>query len=468
MIKGSDLTGLVSPVAMKYSPLKIAVLPLISLLVIAFIGLLLTFFGLKNIVQGSAQSGIFLLRLSKPISWTVASLTFHSVQAIEVWHAANNLLTSQGKFLVLLQNSDEIRATGGFIGSYTILDLASSEPLRLVIRDMYDPSGLSQTLPSPPGQAKYLSEGQGLKLVDANWNPDFPTSAELILQYFALLPGDPKHYDGVIGLPLTTVERVVTALGGVYVADQQQTITGETLADLVRRDRDQFFAGSQEKTQALQAVYTAIKLKLADLSLADWLGLIKALNSNRLLQEVQFFALNPSLQNNYQTASLDGALLPYGDNELYLFPVESNVGINKANRKVERFLSASLKGQRLTLTTVFKNNYTKAARPELDSNSAYAVAPHLSYVNYYRLLTRPDMMVISIKINDELVETWDETELISAAGLLYKQVGFLVVVPEQERVTVEAQFETPLISQSELIIQRQVGLPYTSISDSIE
>jgi hypothetical protein len=35
-------------------------------------------------------------------------------------------------------------------------------------------------------------------------------------------------------------------------------------------------------------------------------------------------------------------------------------------------------------------------------------------------------------------------------------------------VTVEAQFETPLISQSELIIQRQVGLPYTSISDSIE
>jgi hypothetical protein len=236
----------------------------------------------------------------------------------------------------------------------------------------------------------------------------------------------------------------------------------------VRRDRDQFFAGSQEKTQALQAVYTAIKLKLADLSLADWLGLIKALNSNRLLQEVQFFALNPSLQNNYQTASLDGALLPYGDNELYLFPVESNVGINKANRKVERFLSASLKGQRLTLTTVFKNNYTKAARPELDSNSAYAVAPHLSYVNYYRLLTRPDMMVISIKINDELVETWDETELISAAGLLYKQVGFLVVVPEQERVTVEAQFETPLISQSELIIQRQVGLPYTSISDSIE
>ncbi|OGJ37315.1 MAG: hypothetical protein A2383_01425 [Candidatus Pacebacteria bacterium RIFOXYB1_FULL_39_46] len=439
-----------------------------ALAVLLFTALIATFCGLRQFTRGNVARAHTLFRLATPISWTASRLSFRSVETLEVWYALNLLFTQGGKYLVLLQNSDEIRATGGFIGSYAVLDLDSAEPLRLEIRDMYDPSGISQTLPSPPGQAEYLSEGRGMKLIDANWNPDFPTSAKQILQYFAVIPDDPQTFTGVIALPLTTIESLINSLGGVYLVDQQQMINGDDLATVIRQDREQFFAGSKEKAQSLQALYTALKLSLNQLSLIESWQLWQSMQQAKFWQEIQVFAQTAKLQNALDSAQLTGALMNYQPQDVFVFPVESNVGINKANRKVSRHLTARLKDQQLILTTKFQNDFTKTERPVLSADSDYAVAPHLAYVNYYRLLTRPDMKVEQIKINGEPVATWDDTEITSAAGLVYRQIGFLVVVLEQKQTEVQIEFSVPVISKPRLIIPRQVGLRYTSITDSIE
>ena len=57
---------------------------------------------------------------------------------------------------------------------------------------------------------------------------------------------------------------------------------------------------------------------------------------------------------------------------------------------------------------------------------------------------------------------------MSSSGGQYKQIGFLVVVPEESTVIVEAQFSLPELRKPKLIIQRQVGLEYQSITESIE
>ncbi|HEX9817277.1 MAG TPA: DUF4012 domain-containing protein [Patescibacteria group bacterium] len=452
---------------MKYSSFKIIGLGLGSFLALILVGFLLTFFGFKNIVQGNTATGLTQLRLSKPVSWLTSRLTLRTNQTIETWHVINRVLTSGGKYLVLLQNSDEIRATGGFIGSYTVLDLDSSEPLRLQLRDMYDPSGVSQTLSSPPGQKEYLSEGQGMKLVDANWNPDFPASAKLILDYFAAIAGDPQHYDGVIALPLTSIEQLISALGGVYLVDEQQTITGETLAAQIRRDRDQFFDGSQQKAQSLQAVYTALKIKLGQLTISDWRQLLTQFNRAKSWQTIQIYTQDDRLQTDLRYALLTGELLAYGSDEIYLFPVESNVGINKANRKVTRQLKVAIVDNELTMITKWHNAYTASERPPISSSTTYLVAPHLAYVNYHRVLVNPQLTVQSVLVDGEL-SSWDEELLTGVNGLIYRQIGFLVVVPEESEAQVEVKFDLPQPGKSQPLIQRQVGLLYTSISDSIE
>lgn len=374
------------------------------------------------------------------------------------------------RYLILLQNTDEIRATGGFIGSYAVLDFKNAEPFDLTLRDMYDPSGISVTQPSPPGHKEYLGEDEGMRLIDANWSPDFPTSAQQILSYFQAIPTDRQDFDGVVAVPLTTVEKMVELLGGLYVADEEQTVTAETLASLIRQDRDQFFPGSQEKAQVLQRFYTAMKLLLAELSAWDKWQLWHAARKSGALDEVQIYVQKPRLEKIIERLGWSGALKKYQLDELYLMPVESNVGINKANRKVSRELTTELTNNQLMVTTVFHNSYTAAERPTQPlAGSAYDVAPHLAYVNYYRLLVRPDLTVNSIKVDGQAITQWDDDSITSAAGLEYRQIGFLVVTLEEASSTAEVSFNLPALSaKPNLIFQKQIGLTYQSINHSIE
>jgi hypothetical protein len=376
-------------------------------------------------------------------------------------------LVNHSRYLLVFQNTDEVRATGGFIGSYAVLDFGAREPLRFEIRDMYDPSGIGMTLPSPPGQKEYLSEGKGLKLIDANWSPDFPTSAQTILSYFANLPGDPQDFDGVIAVPLSTVEKLVALIGEIYLPDSQKNISGENLAAFLRADRAQFFPGSQDKAQALQASYTALRLKVGQLNGDDWRRIAQAIIDQKLWQDIQIYSLEPRVQHKVEKLNLEGGLQAYGPDDIFLMPVESNVGINKANRKVTRLLSVDLVGQELVMTIQFHNAFTIAERP-LNVKSALAVAPHLAYVNYYRVITRTDMTLANIQVDGQSVDQWDENEITASNGLTYKQIGFLVVVPEESSVETIVKFTLPELNRPQLLLQRQIGVEYAAIESSIE
>lgn len=372
------------------------------------------------------------------------------------------LLTSDDRFLLLLQNTDELRATGGFIGSYAVLDFSLPNPFELEVRDIYDPSGVSFSLLSPAGQARYLSEGAGMKLHDANWSPDFPTSAQLILRYFANIQGDPQVYDGVVAVPLSVIEDLVAAVGGLYLPDQGRTITADEFAEVIRQDRQDFFPGSRQKQQSLQQVYTALWLRFTQLTAEEWRVLLGRLAVGQLTSELQFYAKQPTLQQQLEQLGLAGITQAYGPQQLFVFPVESNVGINKANRKVSRSLALALDDQHLlTVTTQFQNHYTVAERPaEQSTNPFYAAAGHLGYANYYRLLVRSDMRVRNITLNGQPLDSWDEEIVVSVGGVSYLQVGFLITLPEEERLTAQVQFSVPAAVAETFIIQKQVGLEY--------
>src|SRR5579859_7780532 len=94
---------------------------------------------------------------------------------------AQILLTNTHRYVILFQNSEELRATGGFMGSYALVELQNGRLTKLDIQDIYQPDGqFYGFVEAPPGVKDYLSSGKGLRLPDANWSPDFPTSAAAI------------------------------------------------------------------------------------------------------------------------------------------------------------------------------------------------------------------------------------------------------------------------------------------------
>jgi len=79
------------------------------------------------------------------------------------------------RYLILLQNNDEIRPTGGFIGSYIILDMNDGYIENMTVNDVYDIDGAYGGIITPPDELKDFTNNWRFR--DSNYSPDFPTSA---------------------------------------------------------------------------------------------------------------------------------------------------------------------------------------------------------------------------------------------------------------------------------------------------
>jgi hypothetical protein len=367
------------------------------------------------------------------------------------------------KYLLIFQNSDEVRATGGFIGSYAVLDFTNSEFWRLNIRDIYDPSGLSPSKDSPAGHSTFLSEGKGLLLHDANWSPEFSRSAEDILWFFERIENDPQRYDGVIALNFSTLEKVVSWLGDIYLPDEKEFIYAEDLSTVLRERRSEFFPGSNQKENSLSSLQSALWLKVMSLNDEDIAYFSQAFLREQIWKDVQIFSKDEQTQAELSALDLTGDLYSYDQDEIFIFPVESNVGINKANNWVGRSIYLEKNDDLIRLKIVFDNAATIIDRPSLNlDNIEYKTASHLSYVNYHRFITSDNLKLISVKSGNEVLDNWDKNTITSYEGKEYQQYGFLVVVPESSTREVVADFLVIKddVNKDEVILQKQSGILY--------
>jgi hypothetical protein len=404
-------------------------------------------------LQSTQQSTIFSRFISSKLPQAAQQLTADPSSLLPLIDAADvfstQLLTGKHKYVFLLQNTDEIRATGGFMGSYAVLELDQGMVQRLEIQDIYVPDGQYQGFtPAPPGLDEFLSGGKGLRLPDSNWNPDFPSASQEILQFFAL--GKETDIEGVIAINLQVVEDVLRVIGPLYLSDYDQTVTAENLSQLARMDRAEFFPGSQQKRRFLQALFTQLKINTQALNTKQAVSVFEILQKAILQKNLQLYSKDPLIQDLSTRFHLDGKVLTQGKDR-YFFLVESNVGINKVNRLVSRqvTLDQDQVTTRVNITFENKNPETtlKAERGE--------------YINYQRLLVPLSYKVKAITVGDNQINDWDEQLFTTSSGEQLKQLGFLVPIPAQAQQVVAIEITHPSFSFTETRIQKQSGLSPT-------
>src|SRR5205085_6348840 len=83
------------------------------------------------------------------------------------------------QYLMLAQNNDELRPTGGFISAVGVVKVDRGELSVEWFRDSFAVDDLSiNHSPAPAPLEKYMWAEQWL-LRDSNWYADFPTSADV-------------------------------------------------------------------------------------------------------------------------------------------------------------------------------------------------------------------------------------------------------------------------------------------------
>lgn len=121
------------------------------------------------------------------------------------------------KFLVVIQNQDIPRSTGGLIDAYGVITIENGSLVRSIFDDVRNLDGQLESNIIPPRQLQ--NSATAWRMRDANWFLDFPTSASKIASFYKKSGGE--EVDGVIAVNKSVVEDLMgtdTILGSGTVA----------------------------------------------------------------------------------------------------------------------------------------------------------------------------------------------------------------------------------------------------------
>ena len=113
------------------------------------------------------------------------------------------------KYLVVFQNNAELRATGGFIGSYALVELLDGKITKLFIDDVFNIDGQLVEKVVPPFPIQKISTAWSLH--DANWFFDYPTSAKKIAWFYEKTGG--ATVDGVLAITPELLKKLLAFTG---------------------------------------------------------------------------------------------------------------------------------------------------------------------------------------------------------------------------------------------------------------
>lgn len=375
---------------------------------------------------------------------------------------ARLLFTEESTTIIWLQNHHELRATGGFLGSALIINTGPSQPIRWEIEDIYTlDNRVTGMAAAPAGINEYLNSGTGLSLVDANWWPDTAISGQALTSLLNSSADLPPRL--MIFINTQVVADVVDSL-----PTKPALLNNENIFGSIFDARQQTQGGVEAKATVLSDLASSLNTAFRHFSVSQWRQLFWILENNSQQRNITAYSPVEDIQQQLIALNVSGPMLPLEVEEtdesidLYFFPIESNVGINKANAGVARNLTitqTSPTTTQLKITWQNLNPATASARPELTRLPGAVGADHTHYANYFRLYTFSTASVSGMLLNNDSIQPLHNQLWTDSRGQTFRELGILVPVLSQGESTLSLTLLHPAWnSASRLLIPHQAGL----------
>lgn len=117
------------------------------------------------------------------------------------------------RYLLVFQNSGELRPTGGFMTSYGYVTLNNGKLGKLTAHNIYSLASVVTYRPSAPPILGYVYT-QHWHIRDANLSPNVPTTVNYIQRFYNSIPNAP-HINGVIFIDTWFVDKLLQAVGPI-------------------------------------------------------------------------------------------------------------------------------------------------------------------------------------------------------------------------------------------------------------
>ncbi|GBE22697.1 hypothetical protein BMS3Bbin01_02073 [bacterium BMS3Bbin01] len=234
------------------------------------------------------------------------------------------------RVLLLIENEAELRATGGFFGFPTLVEINRGE-IKLVRVDGFgalqvrDDVGRFIRVDAPSDYVtRYGSFLANTSLwVNVNLSPDFPTVAGVAGRLYEAAIG--IRPDAVVRIDLTGVGYLLDAFGGVSAGGVP--IGGDTLATDFIIDSYRRFPDNVEQSAYLVGVLRTVFRQVLTARDADGAALVAALRRAVAERRLAVVTGVPAIDSGLAAAGADGSILPGDPGDLNV--IVQNFGANK-------------------------------------------------------------------------------------------------------------------------------------------
>ena len=375
-------------------------------------------------------------------------------------------LTSEKSYLVLSENSDEIRPSGGYLSTYGWFVVRNGSLVD------YNYSATTATNPNPPpasfgDQVQVPSwwlqyENPVYAAWDGSWSPDFSSTAERAMWFYNNGNNPHSPVEGAISIDIVAFEYILKALGQVSVPEFNRVVNSDNFRQAVYDIRASGVAEGQPDSphkQFLAALYRQI--------FTDWqatasdpqksAAILGALLQALQEKHIMIYSADPGLNQVLDLLGWSGRQTDAIGLD-YLMVVDANLG-NKSNSSIRR---------QTTMDVEINADGSAFNRATINYDYSDSVASLDPAVNpeFHGPLTYNNLLQVFVPVGAELTEqVGDFIQLEQYPSDINTLFTSLLTVPYNTSQRFQLAYTSPNVVESigeykryTLIIQKQPGM----------
>jgi hypothetical protein len=331
------------------------------------------------------------------------------------------------RYLIILQDNNEIRGTGGWISAYAIIAIEGGQIREFFIDDIYNTQttlNLNGSSYNPPISLKKALPNTPYSFPLVNWNANLD-SVLLSSEQFLYDSGTAESVDGLITIDTTFLQNLLEIWDGIEVSEETDLITSKNLylkiCELIPKEDPNLPRPSSFLTNLLSSVTT----KFLSSNFSDYKEMYPTF-AQALKQKNMSITFKNSTANRYVN---ENGWDSHIDSKFLTTPVniDWNWGINKANFYLKKTHS-------LDINIVNENSIEYTYKIGIQNDSTSNKYPEGEYTNYARIYLPSNAKVASVKgYTKNIYDLYEEDG--------YQIIGGWFNIPIQDTKTLEIEYK---------------------------
>lgn len=369
-------------------------------------------------------------------------------------------------YLLLFQNNHEVRATGGFIGTYGILTIKNGEIIRLRTDNVYNLDRKAEKylhiLPPKPFLDFFPKKVRYWFLRDANWSPDFQRTAHQA-EVLYKLEGGREKLDGVIALTPEVIRSLLPIVGPIEI-DGIHYSAESFVKDLqfqVEIGYTEQGIPEQKRKDVIGRLAKEILLRMHKLQLHRLKEISDVLKKNANEKHLLFSFHDDRLQHYVEDKQWDGRMRAT-DND-YLAVIDSNMASLKTDAVMDKAIEYTVQE--------YPDGHLQASVLLTYTNRGGFTWHSTRYKDWIRVYVPKGSAILNVQgaMKRELSSEIGPIEISREDDKVI--IGAFIVIEPQERRTIRFEYRLPdrIADQVrrgsyELLVQKQSGISNQQIT----